>query len=63
MKTTNEMLKNRIIYANEMLNTNIVNRNYNGFEHLTLDTENLFTGTKKECINFLNGLVQFQLLN
>lgn len=62
-RITNQILKDKIIYTNETLNTNIENRSYNGYEHLTLNTENVFTGTKRECVEFLNGLVQFQLLN
>lgn len=62
-RTTTKMLNDKIIYANNTLNTNIENHSYNGYEHLTLNTENIFAGTKRECIDFLNGLVQFQLLN
>ena len=40
----------------------ITNCEYNGFNHLRVNGENIFTGTKKECIEFLNGLVQFYLL-
>ena len=63
MRTTNAMLNNKITYANETLNTNFVNRVYNGYNHLTLNTENVFAGNNRECIDFLAGLIQFQLLN
>lgn len=62
-RITNQILNDKITYTNETLNTNIVNRSYNGYEHLTLNTENIFVGTKRECVEFLTGLVQFQLLN
>lgn len=62
-RITNQILENKITYANETLNTNIENRSYNGYEHLTLNTENVFVGTKRECVEFLTGLVQFQLLS
>ena len=62
-RTTNQMLNDKITYTNNTLSTNIECRNHSGYEHLTLRGENIFKGTKSECINFLNGLVQFQLLN
>lgn len=62
-RITSQILEDKITYANETLNTNIENRSYNGYEHLTLNTENIFVGTKRECVEFLTGLVQFQLLN
>lgn len=62
-RITNQILADKITYVNETLNTNIENRSYNGYEHLTLDTENIFIGSKRECVEFLTGLVQFQLLN
>ena len=62
MRTTKTMLDNKITYANEMLNVNITNRNYNGYNHLQIDGENIFAGNNRECIDFLNGLVQFRLL-
>lgn len=62
-RITNKILKDKIIYTNETLNTSIENRNYNGYNHLTLNTENIFTGSNRECVEFLTGLVQFQLLN
>ena len=43
--------------------TSIENYNHSGYEHLTLRGENIFIGTKRVCIDFLDGLVQFQLLN
>lgn len=61
-RITSQMLVDKITYTNEMLHTSIETQNYSGYEHLTLRGENLFMGTKKECIDFLNGLVQFQLL-
>ena len=63
MRITKTILKNRIVSANETLNTNITNREYNGYNHLQLNGENIFTGSTRECVEFLNGLVQFQLLN
>lgn len=62
-RITNQILENKITYANKTLNTNFENRSHNGYEHLTLNSENIFTGTKRECVEFLTGLVQFQLLN
>lgn len=62
-RTTIQQLNDKLTYTNQMLNTDIENQSYNGFEHLRLKGENLFTGTKKECISFLDGLVQYQLLN
>lgn len=62
-RTTIKMLNDKITYTNEMINTNITNQSYNGYEHLSLNGENLFSGTKRECIAFLNGLVQYELLN
>ena len=57
------MLNEKITYTNEILNTNITNQSCNGYEYLRLNGENIFNGTKRECIAFLNGLVQYQLLN
>ncbi len=62
-RITKQILKDKIIYTNETLNTNIENHIYNGYNHLTLNTENIFVGSNRECVEFLNGLVQFQLLN
>lgn len=62
-RTTIKMLNDKLTYTNEMLNTNITNQSYNGYQYLRMDGENIFNGTKKECIAFLDGLVQFQLLN
>ncbi len=61
--TTTKMLNDKITYTNEILNTNITNQSCNGYEYLRLNGENIFNGTKRECIAFLNGLVQYQLLN
>ncbi len=61
-KITNQILNDKITYTNETLNTNIKNHSYNGYEHLTLNSENIFAGTKRECVDFLTGLVQFNLL-
>ncbi|MBC5745833.1 hypothetical protein FMM74_020340 [Lachnospiraceae bacterium MD308] len=61
--TTIKMLNDKITYTNEILNTNITNQSCNGYEYLRLNGENIFNGTKRECIAFLNGLVQYQLLN
>lgn len=61
--TTIKMLNDKITYTNEILNTNITNQSCNGYEYLRLNSENIFNGTKRECIAFLNGLVQYQLLN
>lgn len=62
-RTTTKMLNDKIIYTNEILNTNITKQSYNGLEYLRLNGENIFNGTKRECIAFLNGLVQYQLLS
>lgn len=62
-RITNQILEDKITYVNETLNTNIKNRSYGGYEHLTLNTENIFVGDKRECVEFLSGLVQFELLN
>lgn len=64
MKTTAAMLSGKIAYANQMMpdRSTITNCEYNGFNHLRINGENIFTGTKRECIEFLNGLVQFYLL-
>ena len=62
-RITNQMLDNKITNTNNTLNTSIKNYNHSGYEHLTLRGENIFIGTKRECIDFLDGLVQFQLLN
>lgn len=63
-RTTTKMLNDKIIYANEILSTNITKQSCNGLEYLRLNGgENIFNGTKRECITFLNGLVQYQLLN
>lgn len=61
--TTIKMLNDKITYTNQILNTNITNQSCNGYEYLRLNGENIFNGTKRECIAFLNGLVQYQLLN
>ena len=61
--TTIKMLNDKITYTNEILNTNITNQSCNGYEYLRLNGENIFNGTKRECIAFLYGLVQYQLLN
>ena len=57
------MLNDKLTYTNNTLNTDIESCSHSGYEHLTLRDENIFKGTKKECIAFLDGLVQFQLLN
>lgn len=62
-RTTIKMLNDKLTYTNEMLNTNITNQSCDGREYLRMDGENIFNGTKKECIAFLDGLVNFQLLN
>lgn len=62
MRTTNAMLSDKIIYANEVLSVTIKNRNYNGYNHLQINGENLYIGTNKECVEFLNGLTQFKFL-
>lgn len=62
MRMTQKTLNDKITYASEMLGVNITNSNYNGFNHLRINGENLFTGTIRECCEFLNGLVQFKLL-
>lgn len=62
MKITNVILNNKIEYINATLNTGIVNRNYNNYEHLMLNGENIFVGTKKECADFLDGLANFYKL-
>lgn len=62
MRTTNEMLNNKITHANEVLQVTITNRIYNGYNHLQIDGENLYTGTKRECIEFLSGLMQYKFL-
>lgn len=62
MRTTKSMLKDKIIYANEMLDTTIINRDFNGYNHLMIEGDNIFTGSNRECVEFLNGLVQFQLI-
>ena len=62
MRITKTMLDNKITYANEVLEVTITNRIYNGYNHLQIDGENLYTGTKRECIKFLNGLTQYKFL-
>lgn len=62
MRTTNAMLNDKITYTNEMLDTNITNCIFNGYNHLRIDGENVFAGSNRECIEFLSGLVQFHLL-
>lgn len=62
-RTNKKMLDNTLLYANEMLHTNITNQFCYGQNYLRINGENIFNGTKRECIEFLNGLVQFQLLN
>lgn len=62
MRITKVMLNEKITYANEMLNTTITNRNFNGYNHLMIEGENVFAGSNKECTEFLDGLVQFHLL-
>ena len=52
--TTTKMLNDKITYTNEILNTNITNQSCNGYEYLRLNGENIFNGTKRECIAFLN---------
>lgn len=59
---TKSMLKDKITYANEMLDTTIINRDFNGYNHLMIEGDNIFAGSNRECVEFLNGLVQFQLL-
>ena len=61
-RTTTKMLNDKITYTNEIINTNITNQSCNGYEYLRLNGENLFSGTKRECIAFLDGLVRFELL-
>lgn len=46
-RTTIKMLNDKIIYTNEMLNTNITNQSCNGYEYLRMNGENIFNGTKK----------------
>ena len=62
MRITNETLKDKITYANQMLDAEITYNYYNEFYHVKANGENLFTGTPKECCNFLDGLVQYTLL-
>lgn len=62
-RITNKILSDKITYANEMLSTKIENRIFNGYNHLTLNSDNIFVGSNRECVDFLTGLVQFQLLN
>lgn len=62
MRITKTMLDNKIIYANEVLEVTITNRIYNGYNHLQIDGENIFTGTKKECMEFLEGLIKYKFL-
>ena len=64
MRTTAAMLSSKITYANQVMTDRepITNCEYNGFNHLRVNGENIFTGTKKECVEFLDGLVQFYLL-
>ena len=61
-RITKTILNSKITYANETLGVTIENRNYNGFNHLTLNGENIYRGSTRECAEFLDGLVQFHLL-
>lgn len=62
MRITKAMLNEKITYANKTLNTTITNRNFNGYNHLTVNDNNIFAGSNKECVEFLDGLVQFHFL-
>lgn len=62
MRITNAMLSDKIIHANEVLAITITNRIFNGYNHLQIDGENLYSGTNRECVDFLNGLIQFKFL-
>ena len=62
MKITKAMLNEKITYANKTLDTTITNKNFNGYNHLTVNDNNIFAGSNKECTEFLDGLIQFHLL-
>lgn len=62
MKIRKAMLNEKITYTNKILDTTITNRNFNGYNHLTVNDNNIFAGSNKECVNFLDALVQFHLL-
>lgn len=61
-RITISMLKQKIELASEILNEKMENQSYNGYEHLKLRGENIFAGIKRECYNFINGLINFKLL-
>lgn len=61
-RITKTILNEKITYANNTLDTTITNRNFNGYNHLTVNGNNIFAGSNKECAEFLDGLVRFHLL-
>lgn len=62
MNITKKILNEKITYANKTLDTTIINRDFNGFNHLMIKNENIFIGSNKECVDFLDGLIKFHML-
>lgn len=46
--------------VNKFLDLDIKNKNFNGFNHLMVNGNMIFTGSNRECTNFLAGLVALQ---
>lgn len=56
MRITKEVLNNKIAYTSEVTGKEIINRIFNGYNHLYINSEIILGSTNKECADFLMDL-------